>query len=150
MLKFADADSAEHNPQSKHIIISPVACAVPQRGPSDPKLCGPVPGIRLKPGSLLQRIYGCEEVVEEFFCNYEVNPQYEPDLASVGLAVVARAEHGEARAVELAGHPFFVATLFQPQLSSTPEKPHPLVTAFVKVAVEFSSRRDAPAQAARA
>ena len=150
MLKFADADSAEHNPQSKHIIISPVVCAVPQRGPSDPKLCGPVPGIRLKAGSLLQRIYGRDEVVEQFFCNYEVNPQYEPQLASAGLEVVARAEHGEARAVELAGHAFFVATLFQPQLSSTPEKPHPLITAFVEAAVEFSGARQAPAQTARA
>lgn len=149
MLKFADADSVEHNPQSKHIIISPVVCAVPQRGPTDPKLCGPVPGIRLKKGSLLHRIYGCDEVVEEFFCNYEVNPQYEPQLASAGLEVVARAEHDEARAVELTGHPFFVATLFQPQLSSSPDKPHPLVTAFVRAAAELS-RRHAPAQTARA
>ena len=123
---------------------------MPQRGPSDPKLCGRVPGIRLKPGSLLQRIYGRNEVVEEFFCNYEVNPQYEPQLASAGLEVVARAEHGEARAVELAGHPFFMVTLFQPQLSSTPEKPHPLISAFVKAAVEFSRARQAPAQSARA
>ena len=150
MLKFADADSAEHNPQSKHIILSPVVCAVPQRCPSDPKLCGPVPGIRLKPGSLLQRIYGRDEVVEEFFCNYEVNPQYQPQLASAGLEVVACAEHGEARAVELAGHRFFVATLFQPQLSSTPEKPHPLITSFLQAAAEFGSKRHVPPQTARA
>ncbi|HJS97566.1 MAG TPA: hypothetical protein VJ756_00645 [Terriglobales bacterium] len=123
---------------------------MPQRGPSDPKLCGPVPGIRLKQGSLLHRIYGRDEVVEEFFCNYEVNPEYEPNLASAGLEVVARAEHGEARAVELSAHPFFVATLFQPQLSSSPDKPHPLVTAFVKAAAEFSIRRQVPAQTARA
>ncbi len=150
MLKFADADSAEHNPQSKHSIISPVVCAVPQRGPSDPKLCGPVPGIRLKSGSLLQRTYGCDEVVEQFFCNYEVNPQYEPQLASAGLEVVARAEHGEARAVELAGHPFFVATLFQPQLSSSPDKPHPLGTAFVSAVSEFARQRHELPQTARA
>ena len=123
---------------------------MPQRVPSDPKLCGPVPGIRLEPGSLLQRIYGCDEVVEEFFCNYEVNPEYEPQLASAGLQIVARAEHGEARAVELAGHPFFVATLFQPQLSSSPEKPHPLLTAFLAAAVKFGSRRRSSAQTARA
>lgn len=71
-------------------------------------------------------------------------------MASAGLEVVARAEHGEARAVELAGHPFFIATLFQPQLSSTPEKPHPLITAFVKAAVEFSGARQVSAQTARA
>lgn len=149
-MKFADADSAEHNPQSTHIIISPVLCAVPQRGPTDPKLCGPVPGIRLKPGSLLQRIYGRDEVVEEFFCNYEVNPEYEPQLASAGLDVVARGEHGEARAVELARHHFFLATLFQPQLSSSPQEPHPLLTAFVGAVAEFASGRQAPVQTARA
>lgn len=129
------------NPHAPHTIISPVACAVPQRGPADPKLHGPIPGIRLKPGSLLRRIYGRDEIVEEFFCNYEVNPKYEPQLASAGLEVVARAEHGEARAVELAAHRFFVATLFQPQLSSSAEKPHPVLTAFLSAAAEFSSRR---------
>jgi CTP synthase (UTP-ammonia lyase) len=123
---------------------------VPQRGPSDPKLCGSIPGIRLKPGSLLQRIYGRVELVEEFFCNYEVNPEYESKLASGGLDVVARADHGEARAVELAGHPFFVATLFQPQLSSSPDKPHPLVTAFVSAAAEFARQRHELPQTARA
>jgi CTP synthase (UTP-ammonia lyase) len=71
-------------------------------------------------------------------------------LASAGLQVVARTEHGEARAVELAGHAFFVATLFQPQLSSTPDKPHPLITGFVKAAGEFSGARQLPAQTARA
>jgi CTP synthase (UTP-ammonia lyase) len=32
----------------------------------------------------------------------------------------------------LAGHPFFVGTLFIPQLSSRPESPHPLIAAFIK------------------
>ncbi|MGE5206215.1 MAG: hypothetical protein ACM3PW_11395 [Chlamydiota bacterium] len=53
---------------------------------------------------------------------------------------VAHASGGEARAVELVGHPFFVATLFQPQLSSSPEKPHPLLTAFIQAAAQFAGR----------
>ena len=130
------------NPHSRHIIIYPVACALPQSGPADPKLHGPIPGIRLKPGSLLQRIYGRDEIVEEFFCNYEVNPAYEPQVVSAGLEVVARGEHGEARAVELAGHRFFIATLFQPQLSSSAEKPHPLLTAFLSAAAEFAAGQE--------
>jgi len=32
---------------------------------------------------------------------------------------------------------FFVATLFQPQLSSTAKKPHPVILGFLKAAVEF-------------
>ena len=37
----------------------------------------------------------------------------------------------EARVFELAGHPFYLATLFVPQTCSTTEKPHPLVTALL-------------------
>ena len=38
---------------------------------------------------------------------------------------------------ELPGHPFFVGTLFQPQLSSTGAAPHPLVRAFCSAAQRF-------------
>lgn len=149
MLRLAGADSAENNPQAPHIIIHPVVCAVSQQA-GRPKLSGPVPGIRLKAGSRLQRIYGCDEVVEEYFCNYEVNPVYEPQLASAGLDFVARAKGGEARAVELPGHRFFVATLFQTQMSSTPENPHPLLTALIQAAADFQAERPAPAHTASA
>lgn len=138
------------DPDSPHIIISPVACALPQSASPGPKLCGPIPGIRLKPGSLLRAIYGCDEVVEEFFCNYEVNPEYEPQFASAGLDIVARASGREARAVELTNHRFFIATLFQPQLSSTPERPHPLLTAFLLAATAFAAERQMTPRAARA
>ncbi|HLK34080.1 MAG TPA: hypothetical protein VKT29_13380, partial [Terriglobales bacterium] len=136
--------------RSQHIIISPVACALPQRGPADPKLCGPIPGIRLIPGSRLRQIYGRDEVVEHFFCNYEVNSQYVPQLESAGLRVAARGEGGEVRAVELAEKRFFMATLFQPQLSSSPEQPHPLITGFLSAAAEFAVKRSAPVHSARA
>lgn len=138
------------DPHSPHIIVSPVACALPQSASAEPKLHGPIPGIRLKPGSLLRAIYGCDEVVEEFFCNYEVNPEYEPQFASAGLDIVARGSGGEARAVELAGRRFFVATLFQPQLSSTAQRPHPLLTAFLLAATAFAAERQMTPRAARA
>jgi len=35
------------------------------------------------------------------------------------------------RAFELPDHPFFVATLFQPQRSSRSERPHPIVLGFL-------------------
>jgi CTP synthase (UTP-ammonia lyase) len=37
--------------------------------------------------------------------------------------------------IELSDHPFFLGTLFVPQLRSTPTDPHPLVTAFVQAVV---------------
>ena len=54
---------------------------------------------------------------------------------TAGLCVTGTDADGEVRIVELPDHPFFVATLFVPQASSTPEDPHLLVTAFVAATV---------------
>ena len=40
-------------------------------------------------------------------------------------------------------HPFFLGTLFVPQTRSTPERPHPLVVAFVEAAVACTKARNA-------
>jgi CTP synthase (UTP-ammonia lyase) len=139
---IADADSAENNSGSKNIVIYPVACAVPNRKGDAPKLSGMVPEIRLRPGSYLQSFYGKKEIVtEEFFCNFEVNPEYEWCAMEAGFPVVARGSQGEIRAIESPAHRFFIATLFQPQLSSTEKNPHPLVTAFVQAAAVWTHQK---------
>ena len=140
VLGIADADSAENNSGSQHIIIYPVACAVPNHG-KKPKLSGPIPEIRLRPGSYLHSFYSQENVTEEFFCNFEVNPEYEWAAMEAGFPVVARGPQGEIRAIESPSHRFFVATLFQPQLSSRPSQPHPLVLAFVQAAADWGKKK---------
>jgi CTP synthase (UTP-ammonia lyase) len=100
--------------------------------------------IRLRPGSFLQSFYKQDVVEEEFFCNFEINPDYEYCSMEAGLPTVARGPAGEMRAIESPSHRFFLATLFQPQLSSTPEKPHPVIIEFVKAAVKFASDKPEP------
>ncbi|HEX4784526.1 MAG TPA: hypothetical protein VH350_09310, partial [Candidatus Sulfotelmatobacter sp.] len=119
VLNIADADSAENNSGSKNIIIYPVACAVPNRKGDTAKLSGAVPEIRLRPGSYLQSFYGKDKevVTEEFFCNFEINPEFEWAAMEAGFPIVARGAEGEIRAIESPTHRFFLATLFQPQLS---------------------------------
>jgi CTP synthase (UTP-ammonia lyase) len=143
VLGIADADSAENNSGSKNIVIYPVACAVPNRKGDAPKLSGMVPEIRLRPGSYLQSFYGKnkEIVTEEFFCNFEVNPEYEWCAMEAGFPVVARGSQGEIRAIESPTHRFFIATLFQPQLSSTEKNPHPLVIALVQAAAVWTHQK---------
>lgn len=136
-----DATTAEEDPNAKNIIIYPVSCAVPNRSANAPKLSGVVPKIRLRPGSYLASYYGKEVVSEEFFCNFEVNPEFEWTAMEAGFPVVARGEQGECRAIESPAHLFFVATLFQPQLSSTEKKPHPLIIAFVQAVADFRRKR---------
>lgn len=143
VLNIKDADSAENNSSSKNIIIYPVACAVPDRKGNAPKLSGAVPEIRLRPGSYLQSFYGKdkETVTEEFFCNFEINPEFEWATMEAGFPVVARGPQGEIRAIESPTHRFFIATLFQPQLSSKDRKPHPLMLAFVQAAADWGKKK---------
>ena len=141
VLGIKDADTAENNSGSKNIVIYPVACAVPKRARDAPKLSGPIPEIQLRPGSYLQSFYMKDTVEEEFFCNFEVNPDYEWAAMEAGFPVVARGSQGEIRAIESPTHLFYIATLFQPQLSSKPKKPHPLVLAFVQAAMDWNRKR---------
>lgn len=141
MLGIKDADSAENNSGSKSLVIYPVACAVANRQNGAPKLSGPTPEIRIRPGSYLHSFYKKDVVTEEFFCNYEVNPEFEWAFVEAGFPVVARGAQGEPRAIESPAHRFFIATLFQPQLSSKPGKPHPIIVEFLRAAAKWSAQR---------
>lgn len=141
MLGIKDADSAENNSGSKNIIIYPVSCAVPNRSSDAPKLSGSIPEIRLRPGSYLHSFYKADVVTEEFFCNYEVNSEFEGAVIDAGFVIAARGVQGEIRAVELPSHKFFIASLFQPQLSSKPGKPHPILVEFLSAAVKWKSQK---------
>lgn len=141
VLGMKDADTAENNSSSKNIVIHPVACAVPNQAKGAPKLSGVVPEIRIRPGSYLETFYGENVVKEEFFCNFELNPEFEWCAIEAGFPIAARGPQGEVRAIESPTHRFFIATLFQPQLSSTAKKPHPLVVAFVQAAADWGRKK---------
>ena len=128
---LADADSAEHGVSSSNLLITAVACPMPDRPAGAPNLHGAA-SIHLRRGTRAWEIYGRDEVSERYFCNYEVNPAYREALETAGLALSGFSENGDVRIAELPAHPFFIATLFQPQLSSEAGKPHPLISAFVQ------------------
>jgi hypothetical protein len=80
----------------------------------------------------------CLSDEEQYYCQFGLNPHYQATIHDGGLRVVGVDEAGEARIVELAEHPFFVATLFVPPLTSTAEQPHALIIAYLQAAVEYS------------
>src|SRR5271157_1228240 len=141
VLGIKDATTAEEDPNAPNIVIYPVACAIPTRDPAAPKLSGQVPEIRLRPGSYLAGFYGKDVVEEEFFCNYEVNPDFEWTAMEARFPVVARGAGEECRTIESPAHRFFIATLFQPQLSSHEGNPHPLVLAFLQAAADWGRKK---------
>ena len=78
----------------------------------------------------LLAIYDSDEAVEGYRCNYHLNP-LRGRFAIGPLRVAARDPAGDVRAVELDGHPFFIATLYQPERSGLEARRHPLIAAFV-------------------
>jgi CTP synthase (UTP-ammonia lyase) len=101
-------------------VITPLACS----------LVGQQHLVTLVPGTRTSRLYGCDSAIEDYYCNYGVNPEYVERLRKGGLQVSGVGEDGEIRIVELAAHPFFVATLFLPQARSTTARPHPLLLGY--------------------
>ena len=93
------------------------------------------------PGTLAHRAYDQEHVEEQFSCNYGVNPGYRNEIETGELRVAGTDKDGELRIIELDRHRFFVATLFVPQVSSSPERPHPLISAFLGAALAFQAVR---------
>lgn len=128
---IANADTAEHGRTGTTNLIVPVSCALPGRLESDPMLSG-FEDLTLVEGTRLAAIMSGGRSRERHFCNYEVDEGFRWAFESLGLRIAALGARGETRAVELPEHPFFVATLFQPQLTSKASGvAHPLVRAFV-------------------
>jgi CTP synthase (UTP-ammonia lyase) len=83
----------------------------------------------------LRDCYGADRTEERYYCRFGLNETYLPQLAAAGLTVAGTdPADGGTRILRLDGHPFFYLTLFVPQTSSTPDRPHPLVTTYLTAA----------------
>jgi len=121
VLGMKDADHEETNPNAELKIISPLSCSlVEKKG-----------GIRFKDGSKIAGIYNYNEATEEYHCNYGLNPAYKELFDDGNIIITGFDNEGEARVIEISSHPFFIATLYQPERSAFSGKPHPLIKYFV-------------------
>jgi CTP synthase (UTP-ammonia lyase) len=93
------------------------------------------------PASQAHRIYGKTEATEVFACNYGLNEAFADQIKSSRLRVSAYDEDGTVRMVELPGHPFFISTLFVPQVLSQIGRPHPLIVAYLEAACRSDVRK---------
>ena len=112
---------AELDPDAVNPVIVPLACSLVEQSGD----------IRFDAGSRLAAIYGVTTATEEYHCRFGLSAAYSNRLAAGPLYASGRDVEGDIRAVELHGHPFFVATLFQPERSALADRRHPLVGAFV-------------------
>lgn len=95
--------------------------------------------VKLADGSLARNIYGNELIRERHRHRYEVNNYYVPQLEQAGLVIggVSTGHERLVETIELPNHPWFFASQFHPEFTSTPKNGHPLFTAFIKAALAY-------------
>ena len=93
---------------------------------------------KLKPGTRAFEAYGEELIHERHRHRYEVNNAYRDALQEAGMVISGLSPDGRlTEMIELANHPWFVATQAHPEFKSRPGKPHPLFREFVAAAVKL-------------
>jgi len=135
------ASSTEFDPGTRYPVIATMAEQVKILADSD--LGGTMRlGLyeaALKPGSVVESLYGAPTASERHRHRYEVNNAYRDTLAEAGLVFSGTSpDQALVEFVELPRdqHPFYVGTQAHPELRSRPNRPHPLFRGLVDAALE--------------
>jgi RimJ/RimL family protein N-acetyltransferase len=133
VLGWSDAEHAETAPDATRAVIAPLECALLEAAAT----------VHFGPGTRIAGAYGASSALEGYHCRYGLNPAFSSRLVRGPLRATAHDDDGAVRAVELDGHPFFVATLFQPERAALAGRVPPLVAAFVGACVPRTGLRAA-------
>ncbi|MFU8839847.1 MAG: CTP synthase [Nitriliruptoraceae bacterium] len=132
-----DAHSAEFDPTTTHPVIDlmPDQRGITAKGGT--MRLGTY-AARLAEGSQVRALYHDEPVVTERHRHrYEVNNRYRAVLEQAGLRFSGLSpDERLVEFLELPDHPFFVATQAHPELTSRPNRPHPLFDGFVRAGLK--------------
>ena len=105
--------------------------------------------VEVAAGTRAREAYGEAVVHERHRHRYEVNNHFRPQLVEAGLVVAGTFQAGRlVEIVEIADHPWFVASQFHPEFKSRPTRPAPLFRDFVGAALARSLERTAALPAA--
>lgn len=122
VLGWSDAEHAEESPDAVRPVIVPLACSLVET----------TDAVHLVDGSILAGAYGQADVAEGYHCRYGLSETFRSAIEGGPLRVSAVDDVGDVRGVELDGHPFFVATLFQHERHALHGRLPPAVHAFAQ------------------
>lgn len=140
-----NADTSENNPNSPYPVIGLITEWLKEDGSKEKRNIDSDLGgtmrmgeqeCKLSPNSLSAKIYGAASVKERHRHRYEVNNNYISRLEEAGLRVAGRSMDGSlVEMIELPDHPWFVASQFHPEFTSTPRDGHPLFKSLITAAL---------------
>jgi CTP synthase len=103
--------------------------------------------IKLHEGTKAREIYGEAVIYERHRHRYEVNNFLRKRLEAAGLVISGTSpDERLVEIIELADHPYFVASQYHPEFKSRPQRPAPLFREFVKAALEYRNARAGDAE----
>jgi CTP synthase len=90
--------------------------------------------VRLAANSVARTVYGKDVIHERHRHRYEFNNHYLDEMTAAGLRFSGFSADRLVEFIELPAHPFFLASQFHPEFTSTPRGGHPLFTGFIRAA----------------
>lgn len=127
---IADAAHQETDPSAGRPVVAALSCS----------LVGQRREIRPVAGTRLASLVGDRPFSGFHYCSFGLNPEYRDRLAGAGLIASAFADDADVEAIELPSHPFYLATLFQPQVETLgSDTLHPILSALVAAARSSAS-----------
>jgi CTP synthase len=99
--------------------------------------------VTLADGSMAQRVYGTAQISERHRHRYEFNNTFLERYQQGGMRMSGFSPDGLVEIVELPNHPWFLATQFHPEFTSTPRDGHPLFAGFVQAARDYRASQAA-------
>ena len=142
---LSGADTTENNIDTPHPVIGLVTEWTGQDGMKnernkDSDMGGTMrmgaQSCHLEKDSKAFQIYKQQEIWERHRHRYEVNNNYIEILEDAGLKVAGRsADKSLVEVIEYKDHPWFVASQFHPEFTSSPRDGHPLFTSFIEAAL---------------
>jgi CTP synthase len=94
---------------------------------------------KLVSGSLVEKLYGKNEIVERHRHRYEVNNLLLSQVTAAGMLISGRSQDNLVEMIELSNHPWFVGCQFHPEFTSTPRDGHPLFNGFIRAAKTYQA-----------
>ncbi len=141
VLGLADANSTEFDPTSPHPVIDLMHDQRDVTDKGGTMRLGAYYAV-LAPGTKVAEAYGEPVVSERHRHRFEFNPNYRARLEAAGFVCSGTSpDRRLVEFIELADHPYWVATQAHPEFKSRPDRPHPLFRELIGAALKLRAER---------
>ena len=129
VLGLYSADSEENDTECADAVIKKLSCTLMNKKEQ----------LKISDSnSILARTVGGDRLIGEYRCNYGFNEAYRSVFQNSNvITTIAETKNGYFRGFELKEHPFFIGSLFIPQLNFRGDSSYRIIKSFVKVVLDM-------------